>query len=148
MGVGGGPLTMQPFNFEGWAHREPAADPGAVAALSAASGAEWPDQYLALLGISNGGGGPLGVEPGWFQLWPAEEVLASNRGYEVQENAPGLIGFGSNGGGELLAFDTRRGQPWPVVMVPFIGMGMDAVVEIAKDFKEFLHATGRDGLEL
>ena len=73
---------MPAFDLEGWTHREPAADPGAVAA-SSASGFELPEQYLSLLRISNGGGGPLGIEPGWFQLWPAEEIHALNRGYLV-----------------------------------------------------------------
>lgn len=73
-------MTTPAFDCEGWAHREPAADPGAVAALSAASGIDLPERYLALLLLSNGGGGPLGVEPGWFQLWPAEKVLDLNRG--------------------------------------------------------------------
>jgi hypothetical protein len=137
-------MTMLAFDFEGWAHRESAADPAVVAALSAASGIKLPEEYLSLLCLSNGGEGPLGVEPGWFVFWPAEKVLALNRGYEVHEYLPGLFGFGSNGGGELLAFDTRRGPPWPVVMVPFIGMDADDVVEIAKDFEGFLQATGRD----
>ena len=138
---------MPPFDFEGWTHHEPAADPGAVAALSAAAEIELPAEYLALLRLSNGGGGPLGVEPGWFQLWPVEEILASNRDYEVHESLPGLFGFGSNGGGELLAFDTRRGPPWPVVMVPFISMEEDTIIDVAKNFAEFLRATGREAPE-
>lgn len=56
---------------------------------------------------------------------------------------PGPFGFGSSGGGELLAFDTRRGSPWPVVMVPFIVMEEAAIVKIAEDFAGFLGATSR-----
>lgn len=137
-------MTMPPFDFRGWAHRETAADQGAVAALSAALGDELPEEYLALLRLSNGGEGPLGVEPGWFQFWPAEKVLDSNRDFQINEYLPGLFGFGSNGGGELLAFDTRQGTPWTVVMAPFIGMDENDVVEIAKDFEEFLRTTGRN----
>lgn len=137
-------MTRPPFDFDGWAHREPPADAGAVAALSVASRAELPEDYLSLLRRSNGGGGPLGVEPGWFQLWPAEEVLSLNRDYQVGKYVPGLLGFGSNGGGELLAFDTRRGPLWKIVMVPFVGMGEGEIVEVAEDFAKFLQATGRD----
>jgi len=136
---------MSSFNFEGWTRREPPAEPGAVAALPAASGIELPEDYLSLLRLSNGGEGPLGLEfPGWFQLWPVEKILDLNRGYEVHEYMPGLFGFGSNGGGELLAFDTRRGPPWTIVVVPFIGMSEEALVEIADDFSGFLQFTGRD----
>lgn len=130
--------------FRGWQYRQPPATPDAVAALSAEAGVELPEEYLSLLLLSNGGGGPLGVEPGWFQLWPVEEVLSLNRGYEVQENVPGLFGFGSNGGGELLAFDTRKGLPWRIVMVPFIPMEVDEIIEIAEDFAHFLRATGQE----
>lgn len=132
------------FDFEGWVIRNAPADSEAVAALCAGAGIKLPEAYLTLLRLSNGGEGPLGVEPGWFQLWPAEEVLELNRGYQVNEYVPGLFGFGSNGGGELLAFDTRRGPPWPIVMAPFIGMEEDHVDEIAKGFEEFLRVTGRD----
>lgn len=69
---------MSPFKFEGWTRHEPA-DPAAVADLITDSGVELPEEYLALLRLSNGCEGPLGIEPGWFVLWPAEEVLVSNR---------------------------------------------------------------------
>lgn len=92
---------------------------------------------------SNGGGGPLAVQPGWFQLWPAEQVLALNRDYGVRDDLPFLFGFGSNGGGELLAFDTRLGPPWKVAMVPFIGMNEGDIAGVTEDFALFLQATGR-----
>lgn len=133
---------MPSFEFKGRQYRESPADPAVVSTLSADVEVDLPEAYLSILQLSNGGGGPLGVEPGWFQLWPAEEVVPSNRDYQISEYLPGLFGFGSNGGGELLAFDTRREKPWSVVMVPFIPMDEGDVVEIAKDFKEFLKATG------
>ena len=49
--------------------------------------------------------GGLSVEPGWFQLWPPAEIERWNREYQVAEFAPEFLGFGSSGGGELLAFD-------------------------------------------
>lgn len=110
-------------------------------------GSSCPGYYLSLLRLSNGGGGPLGVEPGWFQLWPAEEILSLNLDYEVGKYVPGLLGFGSNGGGELLAFDTWRGPPWKIVMIPCVGVGEGDIVEVAEDFAEFLQATGRGRCE-
>ena len=103
---------------------------------------EFPEEYLAFLAYSNGGGGELGVNPGWFQLWPAEEVVDLNQGYEVEMNIPGFFGFGSNGGGELLAFDARQGRPWPIVMVPFIPMRVEEAIVIADDFAAFILAIG------
>jgi hypothetical protein len=70
-------------------------------------------------------------------FWPAGEVVTANRDYEVSEFVPGLYGFGSNGGGELLAFDCRGGLPYPVVMVPFMPMEWAEAVQIAISFDEF-----------
>lgn len=47
-----------------------------------------------------------------------------------------------NGVGELLAFDARGSQPWPIVMVPFLPMETDEVVQIAGDIDEFTKAIG------
>jgi hypothetical protein len=51
---------------------------------------------------------------------------------------PGLFLFGSNGGGEAYAFDTRE-NPWVVVQVPLIGMGDAAsAIPLGGSFTEFL----------
>jgi hypothetical protein len=101
-----------------------------------------PDTYFMLLRFSHGGEGDLGIEPGWFCPWPAEEVLKLNLDYEIADNMPGLFGFGSNGAGELIAFDLRQGPPWQVVMAPFIGMEPATVIRLATDFDEFLRWVG------
>ena len=85
---------------------------------------------------SNGGEGDLGVEPGWVSIWPAQAVLESNGSYPIATHLPGFFGFASNGAGELLAFDMRGDQQWPIVMVPFIPMNPAEVVEIAASFEE------------
>jgi cell wall assembly regulator SMI1 len=77
------------------------------------------------------------VEPGWFVPWRAEDVLLNNSGYQIAKYAPGLFGFGSNGGGECLAFDLRDEGTGRIVMVPFIGMDLQQVVVIAENFDQF-----------
>ncbi len=104
-----------------WRRVSPAS-PAALDGLIAGAGVELPEDYLAFLRLSNGGEGALGVDPGWFQIWPVEQVLQHQHGYKTDEFIPGFFGFGSSGGGELLAFDARVGKPWPVVMIPFIPM--------------------------
>ena len=74
--------------------------------------------------------------------WPADEVLKLNQGYEVADTISWLLGFGSNGGGEIFAFDLREGPPWPVVIAPFIGMESSTVIRISNDFGEFLGHVG------
>lgn len=113
-----------------------------IAALVGDAPLRLPKGYLELLAVTNGGEGDLGVKPGWLAIWPASEVMQNNAGYQVADNTPGLLGFGSNGGGELLAFDARGSEPWPVAMVPFIPMQIDEAIQIAPEFDKFLEAIG------
>ena len=124
--------------------REVPADPKAIQQLVAEALVDLPEEYLTLLQHSNGGEGELGVEPGWFQLWPNEKVIEYNNSYEVAENVPGFFGFGSSGGGELLAFDMRGGKPWKIVMIPFIVMQVEDAIVIADDFGTFVQSIGRE----
>ena len=101
-----------------------------------------PATYLSYVESNDGAEGSLGVEPGWIQLWPVEEVRRLNAGYEVPTNLPGFLGFGSSGGGELVAFDTRA-EPWRVCMVPFVPMNHSEAVEIAADFDRLETQFGR-----
>ena len=123
--------------------RKPPAKHEILQKLIAESKGKLPDDYIALLHHSNGGEGELGIEPGWFQIWPTEKVLEFNQSYEVDENVPGFFGFGSNGGGEMLAFDTRGNKPWKVMMLPLISMQEEEAIVIADNFKEFLQNMGR-----
>ena len=123
--------------------RKPPAEEAQIQSLVSQSGVELPGEYLAFLRYSNGGAGELDIEPGWFQIWPAEEVIEANRELEVEANIPGYFGFGSNGGGELLAFDTRTPNPWGVYMVPFIPMEEAEAVKVTSNFVEFVAAMGR-----
>ncbi len=125
-----------------WRPESPATD-SALQALQDEVGVQLPDAYLDQLATSNGGEGDLGVDPGWLQLWPAGQVLSSNVECGVAEELPWLFGFGTSGGGDLLAFDTRAGTPYPVVAVPFIPMEEDSVVQVADSFAAFREHIGR-----
>jgi len=101
-----------------------------------------PGSYLSFLAYSNGGEGPLAIEPAWFGIWPAEQFIDLNHSYKVDEWLPGFFGFGSSGGGELLAFDTRTPEPWKVVTVPFIPLDEEDAIVIAGSFEELVKAMG------
>jgi hypothetical protein len=126
-----------------WDKKEPA-DPKRIQKLVDNVAEELPQEYLDLLVYSDGGEGELGFEPGWFQLWSSADVIDLNKSYEIDKNLPGYFGFGSNGGGELLAFDMKHGKPWKVVMIPFIPMEANKAIIIANDFVGFIQAMGRD----
>ncbi len=88
-------------------------------------------KYFSGDGLLEGG---LMVDPGWFQLWPLGEIEDLNLNYQVQEFAPGFLGFGSSGGGELLAFDSEGS----IVMIPFIGMAPNEAITIAASWSDFV----------
>jgi len=94
-----------------------------------------PGEYVAFLKLANGGEGFLGKQ--YAILWAAEELAKMNEGYEVQKYAPGLLIFGSNGGGEAYGFDTRT-YPHQIVQVPFVGMDWSYAKSLGESFGEFL----------
>jgi hypothetical protein len=126
-----------------WNRRAPASD-ATIQSLIAQCDFTLPPEYLSFLRYSSGGEGSLCIEPWYFRLCPAEEVIAYNRGYRVAEFLPGYFAIGSNGGGEMLAIREQEGSPCPVYMVPFIPMADSDAVQITHDFEMFAMALGRD----
>jgi hypothetical protein len=121
-----------------WA-REAGATASALANLRKTVPVELPEEFYLFYSRSNGGAGELGIWPGWFALWKAEDILSLNDDYGVATEYPGYFGFGSNGGGELLAFEVNAGRCEKVAMVAFIG-GEPSV--IANSFSEFVRFVG------
>lgn len=93
-----------------------------------------PKDYLSYVEAGGRGSGFTEGDPGYFQLWALEEAEALNRDYKVHEFAPGFVGFGSDGGGEMLAFDSIGA----VFMIPFIGDGVEDAKRIGKDWSEIV----------
>lgn len=96
-----------------------------------------PSDYVEALYFSNGGEGF--IQQSYFRLYSLEELLALNKAYQVKSFAPGLVIFGSNGGGEAYGFDTRQ-VPLEIVQIPFIPMDFQYAKPLGKNFLEFLHA--------
>jgi hypothetical protein len=82
-----------------------------------------PPEYREFLRYTNAGEGFVGPNS-YAMLWKIGELLRFNREYQVQEYAPGLLLFGSSGGGEACAFDLGPGERHAVVAVPFVGMDL------------------------
>ena len=81
-----------------------------------------PADYIEILQYMDGGEGFVGSE--YIRLYASKKLAELNSAYGVQEFAPGLVIFGSNGRGEAYAFDYRQ-NPQHVVRVPFIPMDLD-----------------------
>jgi hypothetical protein len=73
----------------------------------------------------------------YLMLWPLETLVEENQGDNAAECVPGLFLFGSNGGGEAFAFDTRR-PGLPIVQVPFIVLCLEDALDCGSSFIEFL----------
>ena len=124
-------------------HGNPPAVVRAIGQVEASSGLNLPEDYKEFLREADGGEGFVGNA--YLILWTAEELLAGNQGYGVEERAPGLFLFGCDGGGEGLAFDARS-QAKPIVIVPLVGMELKVARPLANTFNEFLEKCFNSGL--
>ncbi|MHA6194722.1 SMI1/KNR4 family protein [Pseudomonas wadenswilerensis] len=120
--------------FEGW-HLNSRAGTDAISKAELELGCSLPRDYLEFISEYNGGEGFVGDN--YLIVWGVDELVGFNRDYEVDEYAPGIILFGSDGGGEGYGFD-RRDTKLPIVRVPFIGMSLTYVETIADDFSSLL----------
>lgn len=74
-------------------------------------GYSFPSEYRQFLSFSNGGEGLLGNES-YLVLDPVEELVEYNDAQNLSESRPGLVLFGSDGGGTYFAFDMANpGKP-------------------------------------
>ena len=94
-----------------------------------------PAEYVQFLEQMNGGEGFSGEN--YLMAWSIENLIQFNKEYLVDEAAPELFLFGSSGGGEAFAFDTRSSPP-PIVAVPFIVISLKDAIVLASDFNAFL----------
>ena len=83
--------------------------------------------------------GELAVDPGWYQLWPLDDVAEQNKSYQIEEFAPGFLAFGSSGGGEILAFDSKH----RIFMIPAVGMSPDEARLVTESWADFERAIAR-----
>jgi len=102
-----------------------------------------PEDYFEFLARHNGGEGLLGIDPGWFQLWPAESVAEYSDAYGLPNFLPGYTAIGSSGGGELFVFATA-GIPTGLFMVPASAMSPETIAPVAASFTQFAAAFGKE----
>jgi hypothetical protein len=117
-------------------HGNPPANLSDIRLFEEEYGRPLPVDYVAFLMYANGGNGFVDGHS-YISLWRVEEITKLNDAYKVAEYMPGLLVFGSDGGGEAFAFDVRK-EGMPIVAVPFIGMEPQHVLLIAPDFYSFL----------
>ena len=111
------------------------ATPEKIDAASASLQFTLPSDYVDILLYTNGAEGFVGGS--YLRLYPAERLAELNQSYAVNEFAPGLLIFGSSGGGEAFAFDTRS-LPVSIVQIPFIPMNYEYAIHRGTSFNDFL----------
>jgi len=126
-------------------HAAEGASADALARLRDVAPVQLPERYLELLAFSNGGEGPLPVQPFRFCLYPAEEAAEIEREGDFREFFPDFFVFGGNGGGEVIALDLRAAEPWPVVYFDMMNISLhESIQPLAPDFDAFLGLVGID----
>jgi len=113
----------------------PPADASSIRQLETDADIHLPEDYMEFLQEADGGEGFVGNA--YVIFWRVGELLELNRAYQVADQAPGLFLFGSNGGGEAFAFDTRSDSK-PIVSVPFIIMELETALPMGSHFGAFL----------
>ena len=86
------------------------------------------EKYLAFEGFIN-------VE--FVKLWAAEELIETNKGYEIQKYLPNTIGIGSNGSGEIIIIEFNETESSQIVLTP-ISFESEYNINIGESFTEFL----------
>ncbi|WP_313557340.1 SMI1/KNR4 family protein [Agrobacterium cavarae] len=115
------------------------AAPHAIDALKSVAPVDLPESYYSLLSFSNGGEGPLAVQPLWFRLYPAEEATKIEMDGTFREFFERFFVIGSSGGGEALAFDLRGSEPYPVVAFDMVNTDLsESVTPVAPTFEAVL----------
>ena len=115
-----------------------------LADLVAVAGGVLPEDHLSFLRVSNGGEGPLSVQPFWLVLDPAAEVARTLRESTFGAFFPDLLVIGSNGAGEAIAFDLPPGATASVVFFDMTDIDLsESVQPLAASFTDLLSLVER-----
>lgn len=121
---------------------KPSASKSELAEIREALPPTIPPAYFDLLAESNGGEGPLPVNPYNFCLDPVATVLDAfrSRNYD-RPDLDGFLIFGSDGSRELIAFDMRGDLVGAVVMIDMVE-GPESAEIVAANFDDFVNLIG------
>lgn len=131
--------------INGWQSEEGAASED-LAKMVSASRMALPEDYLAFLRVSNGGQGPLPVEPLWLALDSVDTVTNTLADGTFTEFFPSFIVIGTNGAGEGIAFDFRSGGDAGVVYFDMTNIDLaESAQPLAASFTGLLALAGVSG---
>ena len=97
--------------------RQPGADHDAIDQLAIAAQGRLPTGLLRFLGWSNGGEGPLAVEPGWIELDDASYLISTLEDPDLAVLNTSFLMIGKGRKDEWIALDLRADGASPVVWI-------------------------------
>jgi hypothetical protein len=124
-----------------WEFRHPGATDNDLNERRAFCGRPLPEDYMAFLRLSNGGG--LWYQDIWYvRFWRSVDIPSWSAAFGfVPDEMPGALAFADDGGGEGLVFDIRQEQQdglYPVVAANFVTIGWKEVIPVAQDFRRLM----------
>lgn len=102
-----------------------------------------PNDYLEFMSLHDGGEGPVG-EYGYARIFSLEELEEMNDEYDVKNNWPGYIVFGSDMGGMLLAYNPEKEI---YCEIDSCNTGEDTYFTICNSLEEFFVAFDEESKE-
>lgn len=97
---------------------------------------QFPNDYKQFVLAYDGGEGCVGSNS-YLVLWTLNDIIELNEAYAVNQFAPGLILFGTDGADTAYAYDMRTDKKM-IVEVPFIGMNLGNLTVCANNLNDFL----------
>ena len=121
--------------------RQSGASEAEITAAEILLGQRLPEDYREVLRFSNGMEGMISPRA-YVSLWSVADLPELNAGYSVSEFIPGMVLFGTDGGG--VGYGVTTSHPGPkYVRVDLVGMGSDPPMTLGNSFEEFLNSLAR-----
>ncbi|QOG04416.1 SMI1/KNR4 family protein [Flavobacterium sp. MDT1-60] len=95
-----------------------------------------PKDYVFYLENYHGIDQFIGVE--FINLWSLEEIIETNKNYNIVEELQHTIGIGSNGSGEFIGITLDKNENIKIILSPFIDLNTKYHIEIGTSFTDFL----------
>ena len=77
------------------------------------------------------------VGPEYVRLWDIDEIIKTNKDYELVEYLTDTLGIGGNGGGDFIGIEITSSDNYRIILSPFL-YEKQAHIEIGKTFTDFL----------
>ncbi|SHM10785.1 SMI1/KNR4 family protein [Flavobacterium saccharophilum] len=107
-----------------------------IAEIESYSKLKLPKDYIFYLENYHGIDQFIGVE--FINLWSLEEIITSNKNYNIVEGLQQTIGIGSNGSGEFIGIKFDQDENVKIILSPFINLNSKHNIEIGTSFTDFL----------